>query len=256
VNTWWKRAVARPVLALGRAREQRHFSEPPILIGGCARPGTTLLAAILSAHPHIWVVPRETWAFVDWQTGADGRPQPTRPERLYHHVVFRHLPAGARRWCEKSPSNVMQIGNILAYFGPRVRVVHIVRDARDVCLSVHPTRREAYWVRPTRWVRDVSAGLAFRDHPQVHTLTYEALVDDTAGTIAAVLRFLDEPDTPEIADWHAHARLRVDRALDAGLRPIFASSVGKWREPRHAARLAEVLATPGVQPLLDQLGYA
>jgi hypothetical protein len=249
------RQVLAPVWTrLGRAKARR-FSAPPILIGGCARSGTTLLAAILSAHPHIWMVPRETWAFTAWEH-AEGAPQrPARLDRLYREIVLHRIPRTARRWGEKSPPNIAHLAEILRFFGERVRIIHIVRDARDVCLSVHPTRPGAYWVPPRRWVNHVRAGLAYRHHPCVHTLTYERLVTDNAAAIEQLMAFLEEPHCPEIADWYRHARKRRDRALGGTLQPLSAGAVGKWKDARHAERVAEVAGYPGVRELLNTLGY-
>ncbi len=249
-----RRALAPVWIRLGRAKARR-LSAPPVVIGGCARSGTTLLAAILSAHPHIWMVPRETWTFTTW-THAEGElERPARLDRLYREILLHRIPRTARRWGEKSPPNIAHLPEILRFFGERVRIIHLVRDARDVCLSVHPTRPGAYWVPPRRWVNHVRAGLAYRHHPSVHTLTYEHLVSDNAATVERLMAFLEEPLCAEILDWHTHARKRRDRALGGTLQPLYAAAIGKWKDPRHAERVAEVERHPGVRELLDALGY-
>lgn len=251
-----KRHLFAPVwIHLGRAKAQRRLTTPPILIGGCARSGTTLLAAMLSAHPRLWVVPRETWTFTSWTRDEAGLERPERLDRLYREILLRHIPRTAHRWCEKSPPNIAHLPEILRFFGDEVRIIHIVRDARDVCLSVHPTRPGAYWVPPRRWVNHVRAGLAYRQHPRVHTLTYENLVTDNAPTLAALMAFLDEPLCAEIVDWHTHARKRRDRALGGPLQQLYTAAIGKWKDVQHAERVAEIVRYPGVRELLDTLGY-
>ncbi|MGE0519949.1 MAG: sulfotransferase [Candidatus Binatia bacterium] len=249
------RVLAPAWLRFGQAKAQRRLTRPPILIGGCARSGTTLLAAILSAHPHIWVVPRETWTFTSWRRDPFGRERPKRIDRLYREILLHRIPRLAHRWCEKSPPNIAHIPEILHFFNDEVRVIHIVRDARDVCLSVHPTRPGAYWVPPRRWVNHVGPALAYRHHARVHTLRYEDLVMDNAAALRGLMAFLDEPLSPEVLDWYTHARKRRDRALNGPLQQLYTGSLGKWKDPRHAERVEEIVSFPGVRELLDQLGY-
>ena len=130
------------------SRELERFPDPPIVIGGCGRSGTSLLLSILSAHPHIAGIPEETYAFCPdvWTPGAEG------PGDLDMEVIGRHLahldpPASTTRWCEKTPKNVQVFGALLAHFGERVRLVHIVRDGRDVLTSRHPSSTgKARWL--------------------------------------------------------------------------------------------------------------
>lgn len=254
MNTAFKRLIAPLWVRLGQAKVRR-LTDPPIIIGGCARSGTTLLTSILSAHPHIWMIPRETGTFAAWDRAADGTERPRRLDRFAREILFHRIPPTARRWGEKSPLNIAYVPQILRYFDEQVRIIHIVRDVRDVCLSIHPSRPGSYWVEPSRWLHDVQAGLAYKDHPRVHTLTYETLVTDNAGAIGRIMEFLGEPLCAEVVDWYAHARKRSDRALGGSLQPLSAAALGKWREPRHAARVAEVERCPGVRALLDTLGY-
>ncbi|MCA9555784.1 MAG: sulfotransferase, partial [Myxococcales bacterium] len=58
------------------------FPEPPIIIGGCGRSGTTLVASILSCHPRIAVVGPETRAFAAGAYPSDRPPRPFTPFRL------------------------------------------------------------------------------------------------------------------------------------------------------------------------------
>ena len=162
MENFLKRHIGNPMInALGRWKERRNFTRDPILIGGCGRSGTTLLLAILSAHPNIFAFSRELVAVVDWKP-ADNDPdslEPARLDRLYRELLWRRIPPSAQRWCEKTPRNVHHIDKILDFW-PNSRFFHIVRDPRDVLTSRHPTRPDEYWVSPERWVRDVRAGLA------------------------------------------------------------------------------------------------
>ena len=49
---------------------------------------------------------------------------------------------GKPRWAEKTPLNIAHLGWVLSHF-PRARVIHVIRDGRDVVCSLrhHPVRR-------------------------------------------------------------------------------------------------------------------
>lgn len=253
------KAYKKPFLPLiryfGKRKAKKHFDQDPIFIGGCGRSGTTLLLSILSAHPQVFACPKELGLFNKVLYDAQGRPAPHRIDRLYRAILTRPMPPQARRFVEKSPSNVKQIAAIDGYFQGRFRFVHIIRDGRDVVLSIHPTDPKRYWVEPERWVNDVKAGLAFRDHPRVLTLFYEDLILNYEACIASICEHCELPLTEEMRNWFAHTTVKKNRAYHEGVSQIHSQSIGKWKKPEFARRVAELLAYPGAQDLLEELGY-
>lgn len=251
--------LKKPFLPLityfGKRLEKKTFHKAPILIGGCARSGTTLLISILSSHPEIFACPRELGLFSELEKGPDGQPTPSRMDRLYRCLLFHKVPKSSSRWLEKSPNNIQHIEDIDRYFGGNFKFIHILRDGRDVVLSVHPTAKGRYWVEPERWVHDVSAGLAYADHPNVFLLKYEELVQQPEASIASLCAFLDIPLNDEIRNWQTHATVRRHNAYPNGLQSIQTSSVQKWKQKKHQQRVAEFMAYPGTESLLRQAGY-
>lgn len=97
--------------------------------------------------------------------------------------------------CEDLPAHVFKLDQILKKF-PQARIIHIVRDARDVLLSQKNRRnrrkmgarylgfREVLRYRMNYhplvisrlWHSAVSAGLRFREHPTVLTIHFEELI--------------------------------------------------------------------------------
>ncbi|SRR6056297_424852 len=252
----WKKPFFPLVKQCGRFKEKRNFTDPPILIGGCGRSGTTLLLSILSAHPEIFAFPRELGLFNSVYQDESGRWHPGREDRLYFHLLKNKVKEGATRWLEKSPSNVTRIMEINDHFQGRFKMIHIVRDGRDVVLSRHPTDPSHYWVEPKRWVHDVSAGLAFEDHPQVHTLRYEDLIIDFENTMAQLLQFLDAPFSEEVKNWHDHATVRNNAAYFKPVQDIHSKSIEKWKRTTDEARVNAFLEYPGAVELLKRFGYS
>jgi Sulfotransferase family len=224
----------------------------PIVVGGCGRSGTTLLLSILSAHPAIYAIEHETYAFCPnvWN-GVGGEPELEVIEAALTDATVR---PSHTRWCEKTPKNVSNIPAILGAV-PGVRFVHLVRDGRDVVTSVHPGK-PGYHVDPDRWVTDVQAGLEYENHGQVATVRYEDLVRDMEGTLTGLFGFLGEPLVQEVLDYPRSATMRCSDAWGHDAVPAYSSSVGRWREDAHVMRVAEFMATDGAPGLLRRLGYA
>lgn len=240
---------------LGKEVEKRQFSEEPILVGGCGRSGTTLLLSLLSAHPHVFACPKELGLFNHSKVNAEGEVKPKRIDRLYRTLLFNSIPKTAERWCEKSPSNVHHISEIDAYFNGNFKFIHLIRDGRDVVLSVHPTAPDRYWVEPERWVRDVKAGLAYRHHPNVLTIKYENLITDFENTLQTICKFANLPLTDEVLHWHRHAKVRKNSAYFSSVEALHDKSVEKWKEPKAQSRIQKFMNDHEAVRLLEKLGY-
>lgn len=241
--------------SLPSLRRIMRFSEPPILLGGCGRSGTTLLLSILAAHPHIAAIPHETALFARLAKkrfpGLRHRVMVARAQLLLAREDIGPL---AHRWCEKTPRNVRALPRLLRHFGSEVRFVHLVRDGRDLITSRHP-RHDGPYVPVERWVRDVSAGLRFRDDPRVYTLRYEDLVKDTDTALGSLLEWLGEPFAPELRQFETHTSVTESRAWSHRVRPLSGQSIGRWRDPRYADEVAALMADPEAVRLLQELGY-
>ncbi len=253
--TSYKKPFLPIIEFLGKKIEARQFTDSPVFIGGCARSGTTLLLSILSAHHELFTCPRELGIFNEMTQDHAGRPKPYRLDRLYRCMLTSRIPKSAARWCEKSPSNVLHIDKIAAYYEGHFRFIHIIRDGRDVILSKHPTDPSRYWVSPERWVHDVSEGLKYYDHPKVYTLKYEDLIQEYEKTITGVCEFLEIPVSGEIRDWRRNATVTRNSAYFSTVQEINSQSIGKWKQERYAERVRQLTQDARARALLDRLGY-
>lgn len=257
----FKRRFTIPVInALGDRLVRKRLGDMPILIGGCARTGSSLLLSILAAHPGIVAITYETGVFLSWTELDDPEPgeprfQPRRFDRIHRNLIARHISRSATRWCEKTPRNVRHIGKILQHFRGEVRFIHIVRDGRDVLTSQHPEKPGDYWVDPQRWVNDTRAGLAFRQQPEVCTIKYEDLILHHQRTLKTICGFLELDVHEKLRQWFEHTTIRRNRAWSGPVQDLHTNSVGKWRRPAHRDRLAEILADQAVVDLLKELDY-
>lgn len=228
------------------------FAKPPILIGGCGRSGTTLLLSVLSAHPEIFCVPEEMFAL--WPTKSQDEFA-ALVEAMTRKISAMDAPFGCKRWCEKTPRNVRVFGQLINHFDSDVKLIHLVRDGRDVVTSMHPSEPNTYWVPIWRWVWDVEAGLEYEHHPSVLTVRYEDLVASFDETTRAIFDFLEVPRPPQTLQWHENSRIRRHSALDGDIAPLYGSSVGRWRRPEFRERVDEFMSSPNAVQLLERLGY-
>ncbi len=234
---------------------KKQLKQPPIIIGGCGRSGTTLLLSVLSSHPEIYTFEHETHSFFPTPYSRSGYLGARRTARLYY-FLDKQIPKSCNRWCEKTPKNVLFFLKILKHFNNNVKIIHIVRDGRDVVLSRHPRAPDAYWVSPERWVKDVSAGLVLKNHPNVHTVKYEDLVLDFEPTINDMCSFLEVETHSHLFNWHEHATMRRSSRVDtAQTQLLMKDSIGKWKKPEYKERVEELLREPRAPEILKELAY-
>jgi hypothetical protein len=113
-----------------------------VFIVGSPRSGTTIFGELLDKHPLLsqWYEPYFVWdryfrlAAHDERTAADATARVSRQ-------IFRDFDRYRKnKKClvliDKSPRNSLKIPFILKIF-PRARFVHLLRDGRDVTLSIH-----------------------------------------------------------------------------------------------------------------------
>lgn len=257
----------------------------PVVIGGAARSGTTLVRVIVDSHPVLACGP-ESGVLL---------PEPLKPGKLaeYFSMPAREVTRlaarapsraafadgffdryrrrqQATRWADKTPRNVFHLDWIFAAF-PRARFVHVVRDGRDVVCSfrTHPRYRMVDGVRVEtgirrplaecidRWESSIEAGRTWRGDPRYREVRYEDLVERTEPTVRELLDFLEVPWDDRVLRFHEVA----SEARDArrfpnnakATEPVTRDAIGRWREDLTAAESAEVHDRLG--PLLTGLGY-
>ncbi len=239
---------------IGKKIEKKYFSGIPIIIGASPRSGTTLLLSILDAYPNIHSIQRQTYAFTKWT--EDEPCIPPRIDRLYREFLRHRISPQAKRWCEKTPRNIGYFDKILNYFNENVKLIHMIRDGRDVVTSKHPLHRpDQYWVTAERWVGDVRAGLKFKDHPQVFTIKYEDLIFNFDHEVKKLSQFLNESFIPTDRSWKEKTSLKKSKHWAEPIQDLHARSIKRWKKEEHKKRMEEFLLNPEAIKLLKELEY-
>ncbi len=279
-------------------------TNPYVFIVGCPRSGTTLLKRIVDAHPLIAITPETHWLprFVRKKIGvtAEGRVTDELVPSLLEYHKFANLRISAdelrqlarddtartyagfvsrvfdlygrhqdtRLVGDKTPGYVQDIP-VLHELWPRAKFVHLVRDGRDVCLSVldwdrahritgrfetwadDPVSTTALWWE--RFVRlGIEAGRALG--PDLyHEIRYDALVEDPRLQCERLCDFLGIAFDEAMVQFH-EGRTKVDPALSAkkAWRPV-TQGMRDWRTQMTPETVEKFESVAG--ELLEELGY-
>jgi Sulfotransferase family len=277
---------------------------PFVFIVGCLRSGTTLLRRMADAHPQLAVIHETQWLprWYERRIGitADGRVSPELIDRLLEFPRFSELriereelerlldggrpvsyssfvggifdlygkAQGKSLVGEKSPGYVRYLPTLHELW-PHARVVHIVRDGRDVCQSVMNWRKaDRNPGKFTTWTEDrvTTAALWWEWHVRLgreegrrlsadryHELKHESLVADPARECARLSSFLGLPYDEAMVRYQEH---RVEGSWGR-------SAKGRWLPPTPALRdwRSQMQAgdverfEAGAGDLLGELGY-
>lgn len=168
---------------------------------------------------------------------------------------------GKQRWGDKTPSFVTEL-DILWQLFPNCKIVHIIRDGRDVACSL----RKLSWgsrnlPRLARnWAWQVTMGrkmgrIIGPDH--YLEIYYEALVANPEGTLKEVCRFLGEEFDNSLLDYHRKGNKAMPSAsLDYHRNSVSAPDTDKiqmWRKQMSAAD--QVLFEQEAGKVLEEFGY-
>ena len=277
---------------------------PAPFIVGASRSGTTLLRMMLDAHPEL-AIPPEThfipmlgglwrrapgdhdavldalvahdhWEDFELDAGdlrrcvADASAS-TLGDLLrvfYSMYAERH---GKRRWGDKTPPYVLTMPAI-AELLPEAHFVHVIRDGRDVAISVRPLwfgpdsieDAAAWWRERVVTGRRAGSALAYLE------VRYEDLVEDPRRELKRVCRYLEIEFSESMLSSHVRAGERLGelkslggRAISARARghiharltlPTDSASVGRWRTEMTGAERRRFEEIAG--DVLEEFGYA
>ena len=250
---------------LRNAPRATHESRRPVFIVGMPRSGTTLVEQILASHPEVYGAGeladiRE----IVGRMGSVVDSSLTYPRcvteltldacnRLAQDYLehIDRLSAGEPYVTDKMPGNFLYLG-VIALLFPQARVIHCMRDPLDTCFSCysydfsgfHPYmyrledlgfyyRRYEGLMRHWRQVLPIS----------MLDVSYESLVSDQERMVRELLTFCGLPWDERCLRHHENARFVNTVSYDQVRKPIYQSSVGRWRRfEAHLGPLQKALA--------------
>lgn len=274
-----------------------HDPTHPFFVVGATRSGTTLLRVMLDRHPRVAVPPESHFIPDLWERrhryGPDGRVHDrsaflhdlgTDPrfaawgipvEQVEQELPDTQGPAlsealaaafrayaraqGKERWGDKTPQYLEHLALLDRLF-PTAQFVHLVRDGRNVALSVvdmgrlhrHPATAAYHWARTVERGRRLGRQLGERRYVEVR---YERLVATPEEELRSLCRFLDLEYDPRmlrhegaletIPEPKRHLHTRLALPPTRGLRD--------WRRDMSPRDVVECEVVAGRQ--LRRLGY-
>jgi len=234
-------------------RDKRDDRPPAPFVVGMNRSGTTLLRMMLDAHPEL-AIPPETHFVPDVikacrRSGAT--PEAALAAMKSHREwgdfgfsdeeMLERLRARERfdagealrafyeayaererkpRWGEKTPRYVGRMPHIESAL-PEARFIHVIRDGRDVALSVldRTVRDLTAPDIAERWKRKIEKARAAAPKLRHYIeIRYEDLILDTEPTLRRISESIDLPWDPSMLDYHERSPERLaemKRALPA-----------------------------------------
>ncbi|XP_049867186.1 protein-tyrosine sulfotransferase [Pectinophora gossypiella] len=257
---------------------------PLIFIGGVPRSGTTLMRAMLDAHPDVRcgqetrVVPRILQMRQHWtrsqkesvrleQAGVSKTVLDNAIAAFCLEVIVRHGEP-ANRLCNKDPL-VLKMGTYVLELFPNAKFLFMVRDGRATVHSII-TRKvtitgfdlTSYRQCLGKW--NHAAELMYQQckalGPERCLLVrYEALVLAPAATMRRVLAFLDVPWNDAVLHHERYinqpngvALSNVERSSDQVVRPVNLDALDKWVGQLPSDVRADMAE---LAPMLSVLGY-
>lgn len=197
-----------------------------VFVYGALRSGTTVFRLMLDAHPQIanpgemdflfdWLVEDPT-ASGGWRYDIDG----LRNDRIFRAsglkidtslAGLRQLEDFFDQLAARDPGSVLSINihrnaDRLAKIMPDVRVLHMVRDPRDIARSsIVMGWAGTLYHGVGHWIRTETAwDAAFPDlsPDRVMTLSYEALFEDAEARLTETCGFFSVPYDPAMLNYH------------------------------------------------------
>lgn len=246
-------ARTRAVFDAARLAAHPRVTSParvPVFVVGMPRSGTTLIEQILASHPRVHGAGevsdlRDVLAarLGEEPNGWDARIESLSAGDLralgdaYIARVWRDVPE-ATHVVNKVPLNFRHLGWIRMIL-PQARIVHACRDPMDSCFSCFTHLFEAdnlaytydlaalgrYYDRYARLMRHWHAVLP----DAILDVRYEGMVADTEAQVRRMLAWLGLAWDPRCLGFHHTPRFVATASVAQVRRPIYSSSVARWR---------------------------
>lgn len=273
--------------SLGNRQVFRYNKSLPIVfIGGMPRSGTTLLRAILDAHPDIRcggetrVIPR----ILSLRNNMFNMPYEARrlkeagvESTVFDHavaefmleIIVRHGPP-AKQLCNKDPFTLKSAVYIKSLF-PNARFLFMIRDGRAVAHSIVSRKVTISGFNITSY-RDCIVkwnGAIANMHNQCESLGigvclpiyYEKLVMHPEDTTRKILNFLKLPWNDSVLHHDRYIGTdetdkivlsKLERSTDQVVKPVNTEALSSWigHIPRDVMN-----DMPTIAPMLEKLGY-
>ena len=226
----------------------------PIIVCGLPRSGSSLIEAILASHPRIGGVgessPIDAIVASMFQPGPTGRApgfdalNDADACRRYADRLgasYRSRVGGSGFVVDKRLSNTRHLGTLRA-IAPGARIIAPTREIRDIAVScfMNDFRGGAPFTRDLESIAHAAAQHErLLDHwrevldASILEVAYEDLVGDLESQTRRLLDFVGVEFDDACLSFHASDHVTATVSIEQVRRPIYGSSVGRWRNYEH-----------------------
>lgn len=254
------------------------MDKEPIFIIGSSRSGTTLLQMIMNAHPNVAIY-GEIHFFDEickvmggCNTQINDIPNFINSAlmRAYHVSLLPKLDAvldkvkaklsntsfngvelytammesfaeleSKRRYGEKTNENIRYIDELFSIF-PQSKIIHIVRDPRDVVSSMMsmPWASNDILANTLRWRAELSNVQKYKEDDRIFEIRYEDLIQNPEQICRALCDFICEPFFPEMLEYDRKAKdyivnepwkNRTEKSIDGSAKQRWKKDLNPWQ---------------------------
>lgn len=234
-----------------------HPSTRPVFVLGMPRSGTTLVEQIIAGHSaihgagEIGCLNPVIHSMVRWELRCgSGRNYPDCVQDLtaaevmaYADKVLESLKQyepGARHVVDKLPHNFENVGLIRLLF-PRARIIHVLREPRDVALSNFFTDYQAKFggMGFAYDLTDLGKHLVDYQNLMTHwdavlpepilTVTYESVIENVEEAARILLDYIGVDWEPQVLDFQNLERPVKTASVWQVRQPVYQTSKAKWQ---------------------------
>lgn len=231
--------------------------ELPVFIAGMPRSGTSLIDQLIDAHPLASGVGElSTIEHFAQRLSAAYNPDHPPPHCFGHMNRFRWSKAAneyIKTIRSQSPDESIRVVNkalgnnklvgLLACLFPKTRVIHALRDPRDVAIScymggfnnsIHPWTTQISWVH-TAWKQSQRMMDHWKRVLKIPILDVqnEHLVSNPQTVAREIIEFLGLEWSNECMDFHRSKSTVRTLSYDQVNKPIYTSSVSRYLNYEH-----------------------
>lgn len=275
-------------------KKQFSNNSGPIFIVGSPRSGTTLLRVLLNRHPNIAICDETHFFYyvyvrrkafgdlqdkknrqklidrylaitrirrqdIDLQALADTLMErgDTYPSFFLSLIKFYSYYIGKPRCGEKTPHHALY-SELLCDWYPDCKLIHLVRDPRDVVASLMrmPWAPNSVAVNVRSWLKYVQGAQRASQRPNYLLVLYENIATDPESELYRIFKFLGESNTPEIqAPKNESGIQEVSNEwwFQRAKEPVRKDRVGIWQKELTEDQIGVVEWISG--SMMQQFGY-
>jgi len=240
-------------------------------ITGSSRSGTSILGELVASHPGVnYVFEEHVWKKLELEQKVSQEKQ----KKLRNWMLCYRK--GDKMIVEKNPRHIVKIPLLKSIF-PEAKIIHIVRDGRDVACSLKSGLCGKTWahVKPPRWkeieqnyegvVRCAWAWretmeIAIKDLAKVNHLQvkYEELVRDPEKIIRKIVKYLGLPMHLDVVNFCKNIQNQTLGSYNAKHQSRWSvgehgTRIGRWKNDMTEEEKKEVELI--LRPILNHFGY-